>query len=158
MQKINQVGIVLEELSASQLSYFAIKNINEYIEDNCNDFVVFFENMTGSVIQPQFATMAINEIWSFNGPVIATSVSTAMSLSKSHSVTKKYFYVWDLEWSRRHGKDYDYISTAYTNPEIELIARSKDHAVAIENYCNRKVSGIVPNFNITKLMDTINHE
>ncbi|MAF25509.1 hypothetical protein CL634_08060 [bacterium] len=158
MRKINQIGIILEELSASQLSYFAIKNVNEYIEDSLDDFVIFFENITGTVIQPEFATMAINEIWSFNGTAVATSVSTALSLLKSHSVTKKYFYVWDLEWSRRHGRDYDYISAAYINPEIKLIARSKDHATAIENYCNRKVSGIVPNFNITKLMDIINHE
>ena len=158
MQKINQTGVILEELSSSQISYFAIKNINEHVEDNSDDFVVFVENMTGTVIQPQFATMGINEIWSFNGPTIATSVSTALSLLKSHSATKKYFYVWDLEWARSHGKDYDYNITAYIDPKLKLIARSKDHAVAIENYCNRKVSGIVPNFNITKLMDIINHE
>mgnify|MGYP003644319567 CR=1 FL=1 len=158
MQKHNQTGIILEELSASQISYYAINNINEYLKSSVDDFVVFFENMSGSVIQPQFSTMGINEIWSFSGPTVATTVSTALSLLQSHSITKKYFYVWDLEWSRPRGADYDYIVTAYNNPELQLIARSKDHAKAIKNYCNRDVCGVVPNFNIKNLMDVINHE
>ena len=110
--------------------------------------------MTGTVIQPQFATMGINEIWSFNGPIIATSVSTALSLLKSHSATKKYFYVWDLEWTRPHGHDFLYNIKAFKN--INLIARSDEQAEAIKNYCNIDVSGIVEDFNLQELYKVTN--
>ena len=155
MQSLKQIGIVLEELSASQLSYYAVNEINRYSEDSDLDFVMFFENSTPSIVQPQFATMAVNELWAFNGVGISTSVSTALSLLKSHSVKKKYFYVWDLEWTMQSGRDYDYNIKAFINPELELIARSKDHALAIENYCNRPVKHVVSNFNMKKLMEVI---
>ena len=69
--------------------------------------------------------------------------------------SKKFFYVWDLEWARQHGKEFDYIVKAYSNKEVNLIARSDDHAKAIKNYCNRDVCGIVPNFNMDQLMEII---
>tara|TARA_Y100000592_G_C5431540_1_gene298626 strand:- start:405 stop:881 length:477 start_codon:yes stop_codon:yes gene_type:complete len=158
MQKRKKTGIILEDLNASQVSYYAIKNINKYLEDSLDDFVLFFESAGNSVIQPQCSSMGINELWSFDGTAIATTVSTCLSLAQSHSTLDKYFYVWDLEWSRPRGVDYDYIVTAFNNPEIKLIARSKDHAKAIKNYCNRDVCGVVPNFCVENLMKVINNE
>ena len=45
---------------------------------------------------------------------------------------------------------------AFSDESIDLVARSKDHAKAIENYSNRKVKHIVENFNIEKLMRIAN--
>ena len=66
MQKNNQIGFLVNETVSSQKSFNLIKNINEYIEENGNkeDFVVFFENSTSSVLNPKFALMSFNEIWS----------------------------------------------------------------------------------------------
>ena len=118
MQKNKQIGVIVDDLSASQLSYYLIKNINEFLEDGLDDFVVL----------------------------------------KSFSPERKIFYVWDLEWLRRHGKEFENTVKAFTDSEVTLIARSKEHALAIENYCNTKIKHIVEDFNIKKLIRIINDE
>lgn len=156
MPKSNQIGFIVDDVSASQLSFNLIKNINEYSKDSHDDFVVFFENSTSAILNPNFSLMSSNEIWSFEGSLFATNMFTAASLQKCFAPTKKFFYVWDLEWTRRHGKDFEFAIQTFSDPSIELIARSNDHAKAIENYCNRKVKNIVSDFNIEKLVRIIN--
>ena len=156
MPKSKQIGFLIEDTSASQLSFNLIKNLNEYSKDSQDDFVVFFENSTASVINPNFSLMSSNEIWSFAGSLFATSVATAMSMQKCFAPKNKLFYVWDLEWTRRHGRDFELAIQVFSDPNIDLIARSKEHAKAIENYCNRNVSNVVNDFNIEQLMRIIN--
>ena len=69
-----------------------IKNINNHLQDNNDDFVVFFENSTASVLSPNFSLMSVNEIWSFEGSLIATNVSTAISMRKCFAPKNKLFY------------------------------------------------------------------
>ena len=117
MPKVKKVGVVVDDLSASQLSYHIIKNINKQVEESDTDFVAFFQNSTASMLPMHFSSMCINEIWSF-----------------------------------------EYIIQAFNKDDIQLIARSKDYAKAIKNYCNKDVVGVVDNFNIKQLMEIINHE
>lgn len=158
MPKVKKVGVVVDDLSASQLSYHVIKNINNHVEKSDTDFVAFFQNSTASMLPMHFSSMCINEVWNFDGAVIATSVSTVLSISKTFSPKQKYFYVWDLEWCRTKGREFEYIIQAFNKDDIKLIARSEDYAKAIKNYCNKDVVGIVNNFNIKQLMEIINHE
>jgi hypothetical protein len=153
----NKIGIILEDLSASQLSYYVIKNINEYVGSDNYDFVIFFENSATSILQPDVSIMSISEIWGFDGTLISTSISTTLSMINTFAKSK-YFYVWDLEWVRGHGKDFHYLIQAYNNKDVELIARSKEHALAVENYCNRKVDHVINNFDLKKIMRTINEQ
>ena len=78
--------------------------------------------------------------------------------SLDRKVEEKYFYIWDLDWHRQNGRDFEYTIQAYNNPQLNLIARSSSHAKAIKNYCNRDVCGVVDNFNIDQLMGVINNE
>jgi hypothetical protein len=158
MPKVKKVGVVVDDLSASQLSYHIIKNINKQVEESDTDFIAFFQNSTANMLPMHFSSMCINEIWSFDGVAIATSVSTVLAISKTFSPKQKYFYVWDLEWCRTKGREFEYIIQAFNKDDIKLIARSKDYAKAIKNYCNRDVVGVMDNFNIKQLMDIINHE
>ena len=159
MQKNKQLGFMIEESSSSQLSFNLIRNINEYVTENQDDFVVFFENSTANVINPEFSFMSLSEIWNFKGHLFATTISTAMSLKKCFATEQKYFYVWDLEWMRPamgQNIEFERVVQAFSDESIDLVARSKDHAKAIENYSNRKVKHIVENFNIEKLMRIAN--
>jgi hypothetical protein len=61
MQKINKVGVVIDDLSAGQLSYHIIKNINNYVEESSTDFVAFFQNSTSNMMPMTFSSMCINE-------------------------------------------------------------------------------------------------
>ena len=111
-----------------------------------------------------FAVMDTTEIWGFNGVLISTCVSTTAEIIKSVNPSKKYFYVWDLEWYRSHLAGFqqrrDYISTvqAFIHPSVNLIARSQSHALAIKNYCNRDVCGIVEDFNIEQIEQVVQNE
>ena len=111
----NKIGIIIDDLSASQLSYYVIKNINEYLGSDDCDFVIFFENSSTSILQPEVGTMNINEIWGFDGILISTSVSTTLSMINTFAKAK-YFYVWDLEWLRGQKRQYKKYSDVYTNP------------------------------------------
>ena len=149
-----KLGVMLEDTSANQLSYYVIRNLNFATNnDKDEDFVVFFENATPSVIQPAFAIMNSSEIWNFDGVLISTTATNTLLSINAIAPKKKFFYVWDLEWARPHGKGFNYMIKAYSNKEVNLIARSDDHAKAIKNYCNRDVCGIVPDFN--QLMEVI---
>ena len=151
-----KLGTLIEDTSANQLSYYVIRNLNLATSDNEDeDFVVFFENATPNVIQPAFAVMNSSEIWNFDGVLISTTAANTLLSINAIAPAKKFFYVWDLEWTRSHGKDFDYMIKAYKNKEGNLIARSDDHAKAIKNYCNRDVCGIVSNFNINQLMEIV---
>ena len=106
MPKNNQIGFLVDNTMANQLSYNLIKNINDYLENSSDDIVLFFENSTTSILPPNFSLMSTNEIWSFEGSLFATSVSTSLSVQKSFAPKNKFFYVWDLEWTREHGRDF----------------------------------------------------
>ena len=137
----NKIGFIVDDLSSSQLSYEVISSINSFDTSFDQDFVVFFENSSPMVIEPFFGVMNLQELWGFDGIAIATSVSSCLSLSNTQSPIKKFFYVWDLEWSRNRSS-YDQGIQAFLKEDINLIARSEDHAKAIKNYCNRDVVGI----------------
>ena len=141
MQESKQIGFIVDNLSSSQLSYDLVTSINNHDKKYDEDFVVFFENSSPVVKEPHFALMGIHELWNFYGVGIATSSSSCFSLIKSNAPIKKFFYVWDLEWFRAKNA-YSYIIDAFTNENVNLIARSKDHAKAIKNFCNREICGI----------------
>jgi hypothetical protein len=103
------------------------------------------------------AGMNVSEIWSYSGILISTTIDNTILLSKAAINATKLFYVWDLEWLRDK-KDYVYNMQAFRNPQIQLMARSKDHAQAIEKYCNRQVSIVLPNFNLGGLVQIFQQE
>ena len=64
MPKNNQIGFLVDNTMANQLSYNLIKNINDYLENSSDDIVLFFENSPTSILPPNFSLMSTNEIWS----------------------------------------------------------------------------------------------
>jgi hypothetical protein len=151
-----KVGILMSDFSCSQLSFYVIRNVNEACNTSPkNDYIGFFENLSGNVIEPSFCLMNMSEVWGFEGFLVATSASTALTLIKAVTPSKKYFYVWDLEWIR-NPHNYHTLLAIYRHPSINLIARSETHAKAIENFCNKRVVGVMDDFNLSDLGDIIN--
>lgn len=151
-----QLNFLVNDLSASQLSFFLTKEINDLadrLETSHIDCIVFYENLAQLSIAPNFAVMQMAEAWAQSQPIVATSLSTAAKLIDFPATRRKFFYVWDLEWLRGQRRIYNWYSPIYTNPELSLIARSEEHARIIRNCFNREVCGIVENF---KLGDMIN--
>ena len=148
------IGIVIPHLGSSQTAFYALKEINRLVEQKYeHDLVIFFEQLVSPLIQPQCATMCINELMSFRGILITTNIdNTTMAIARnSNSNNKLIFFVWDLEWMRPNKNIYLYNYKAF-NSVHQLIARSQNHALAIENYSNRKVDKVLERFDLEEII------
>ena len=150
-----QAGVIVDYLGLSQKSIEITKELNKI--DKLSDYwdvVVFFRSFGRIMKPPKFALLPEEELWGFNAPVISTDLKTTDSLLKCFSPTKKFFYLFDLEWiSNRYS--IDYLSSIYLNEELELIARSKNHARIIES-CWKKPIAIIENFNYEQITELLN--
>lgn len=147
----SRVSFLVNNIGASQLSYFLINEINH----SDVDAIVYYETMHRQMLTHKFATMQMVEAWNQNVPAIATSLSTAHKLLNFPGPPLKFYYVWDLEWQRPHNPHYELYHTAMLNPNMELIARCKNHKDALENCFNREVRYIVNDFNMKEIEDVI---
>lgn len=151
---MNKIGILINNLGLNQLANGLIHHTNEYLEKNQNfDIIAFVENVVNPSDTPHFAVMNLNEAWEYDGTLIATSLSTANKLLSFPGAKRRLFYVWDLEWVFMDG-NFDELNAVYSNPKLELIARSDEYAKIIERCWNRPVKAVVDDCDIGAL---INH-
>lgn len=149
-----KAGVIVESLGMSQSAMQITRSINKAVSlEEYWDIVVFYTQYDKILLSPHFAMMDVAEIYGFDGPIISTNVETTKIALGCKSATKKFFYVWDLEWTHRVF-DVDEINKIYMNPEIELIARSEEHSSIIEN-CWKKPIAVIENFNHEKLTELI---
>ncbi len=113
---------LVNNLLPSQLNFLLIKTLNQEVIKN-------------RFIAP---TMHISNAYAYNGTIMATTLSTAEKLIIFPSPAKKYFLVWDLEWLRIKQRNFRFLSSIYSNPDLILVARSEDHKQVIENCWNVK--------------------
>ena len=153
---MDNFSVLLSDVGSSQLSFYAITEINKLSKtEPLIDGVLFYENISSSCMPANFSIMPISECWINTGPVVATCVSTASKLLSFPS-EKKFFYVWDLEWIRnRQIKRYEDYLNVYTDESMSLIARSKPHAQIISNCFNRNVDYILSDFSAQEFLEII---
>lgn len=148
------IGIVVPHLGASQIAFSAIKAINQLVAEKWeDDLILFFEQLVQPVISPKCAVMCINELMSFKGNLITTTIdNTIMSEARSTRKTNHIiYYVWDLDWTRPGKNIYLYNLQAF-NRAHKIIARNNNHKKSIENYSNRKVDLVLKNFDIREII------
>lgn len=149
----NRLGMVLPSLAPSQLAFSCVRETNQFLANNAGfDFSLFVEEWTTRCIQPHFGTFEIQMVSAYPGVLLATTLSTARHVIDAMSAQSRYFYVWDLEWMRGQN-EYGEMNEVYSSPLIHLLARSDEHAHAIEKMWNRKVHAVVPEFSMAKLCD-----
>jgi len=158
MKNLKNFSVLVKNSGASQLSFYIINQLNKMSEENPDiDAILFYENRHKNCLPANFSVMQISEARNQLGPVIATSFYTAYKLIDFTS-NQKLFYVWDLEWIRSDGaiiKQYESYKSVYTDPSLELIARSSSHKSVIENAFNREVKYIVEDFNFSKILEIL---
>lgn len=151
---MKSIAAIVDNLGPSQMSFYLIKRFNNLIKNVDYAPLCFYNNLTRPVITPFFGCANISSLSSFKGAAIATSIETAGLLLNTYNKMNRYLYVWDLEWLR-HPIDFNGAMSIFRNPKIKIIARSDDHRRAIENYANKKVSGIVEDWSTEDLMKII---
>ena len=93
-------------------------------------------------------------MWTFEHPVISTTVESTRKLIKSPQPTKKFFYVMNLEWLYMQSILYDDLQKVYTHKDIELIARSSSHFKLLES-CWKKPLCTIEDFNYKQIYKLI---
>lgn len=146
----NRAGIVVDAIKLSQMSIYLCKALNKIEQQTDLDVIVFNARWERLPMVARFAILQHFEVWGFDAPVMATDIKTAYRLLKCPLPTKKYFYVWDLEWIFNPPKPYQFYANIYQNDDLQLIARSKSHA-DILNKCWQKPIDIMENFDHEKL-------
>jgi len=149
-----RAGIIVDALGVSQLAMTLIGELNQLHKLNEPiDIVVFYHRYDKLLKSPLFAMLQEQEMWGFNVPVMATSLATAKRLISSVKPTKKFFYVWDLEWTFDN-HEFSNISSIYCHPDIQLIARSQEHFDIISD-CWQEPVAILEDFNYERLVDIL---
>jgi len=150
-----KVGVVLNDLGASQSAFMAISFANTLLVNNLlTDITLFFCTNVPVVTRPMVAAINVDKIHQFKGLLVATDLYTASLVAKTNA--DKALYLWDLEWLRDRGS---YIAnvTLLKNSGFKLFARSEYHAKAIENYCG-VVPTVLPQFNLLEMVKTYEKE
>ena len=144
-------------MGRSQFSFQLTRELNlSVINNHALDICVFVENIVQIPFQQYFPIMSMYYAYNYTGPLIATSLTTTKKLINLPLKNKKFFYIWDLEWTQIKDKKYMELAEIYKNEDISLLARSKTHAKLIEKAWDRNVVGIAPDFKIKELTEIIN--
>jgi len=86
----------------------------------------------------------------FDGVTITTNIDTANTAIKTNNNSKKFLYLWDMEWLR-NPMDFNYVNSVLSNDDIAIISRSNSHSDLINNYCNKEVAGVVQDWDMEQL-------
>jgi len=152
---MKKIAAVLDTLSASQNSFYLIKEFNKLHKNYEYSPVCFYTNLSATPVKTFFACMNVSYYSHFDGATIATSIETADTILKTkNGSAKKFLYLWDLEWIRKP-MDFNYVNSVLSHPNLAIISRSNSHKQLIENYCNREVAGVVEDWNMEQLEQII---
>jgi hypothetical protein len=154
---MNKIGIAVPNLGAGHMTYCLIRNVNLWMHERFDtDITLFYETLALPCLPPNCAVMQIHEGFSYDGPMIATSLSTADKLARWPGPSRRLFYTWDMEWLRMPQKSFEQLRGIYANPDLELVARGQDHARLLEDVWNVKVRAVVEDFDLNELLKVIN--
>lgn len=139
-----KLGILTNKVDISQLGVTLTAEVNALVISKGIDVIVFHHDWEIVPAIPHFAFLQEKEVWGFDAPVIATNVFQAEKLIRAPRPTRKYLYVWNLEWLYED-TDYNIYAHIYQHDNLELIARSVSHAQIIEQ-CWKKPAFIMDDF------------
>ena len=94
--------------------------------------------------------MDVQEVWAFPHSVIATSVETAKILLECPLPTKKFFYIWDLDWLYKNG-DFQEYRQIYR--ELTPIVRCEEHAQVIRKCWLQQSVKVIEDFNHEQIIE-----
>ena len=147
-----RLGVLIKTLGMSQQSFNITQEGNAIASSRGDiDLTVFFADHDKIPTFCKFALMQNNQLWGYKGPVICTDVDLAKILIRCPTPSKKYLYMWNLEWLYIH-RPYREWASIIMNDDIELLARSPAHYDVIKK-CWKKPVMILEDFNHEQLID-----
>lgn len=149
-----KISAIIDNLGPSQNAFYMIKEFNKMAASYSFSCSAFINRITSPVIKPLFSCPIVAYFSGYNGIAIATTIREALSILNSSNNSKKYLYLWDLEWIYKP-QQYEHVYNVLANPKLKIIARSDSHARLIESFCNKTPSAIVENWNKDQLIKAV---
>ena len=151
------IAAVIDHVGPSQKSFYLIKEFNRICSFGSTSVTAFVSRSAIPVCPPMFSVQNVTFISGYHGTAIATTLSEADTLLKSYNKSKKYLYLWDMEWLTNPAS-YATTCNILLDDRLSLIARSQSHADLIVNFCNKAPVGIVDNWEIKTLLSIVEPE
>jgi len=148
------IAAVIEHLGPSQKSFYLIKEFNRALNYQEICVSAFFEKSTVPVVPTMFSCKNVSFISGYHHNAISTTLGEADILLKSSNNSRKFLYLWDLEWLYTP-KKYSDVCKILLDDRLSILARSESHANLIENFCNKKVIGVIDNWNLNQIIDIL---
>jgi len=155
---MKQFGIMTHGLDSSQQGSMIVDNLNKLTQNNYDiDPILFYREYHKPISTPYFTLMNDIEAWNFHHPVIATDVKSARRLLDCPGPSKKFLYIMNLEWLYiNHAFSYETFAQVYTHDDLNLIARSDEHAKIITN-CWKPPMAIIKDFNEVGILEMLGY-
>jgi hypothetical protein len=149
-----QVGVVIDNVGSSQVSYLAITKSNEAIDNNpLVNLALFVSSLSIPCVQVRVPRFHVKDATTFDGWLIMTTVDAAIAV-KNCTRAKKCYYINDIEWSRAWFKHPDAISSIMTDPAVVKVFRSKDHmAFAAKTWPHLSECVVIKDFEIPTFLE-----
>lgn len=145
----DSIGILVNSLDISQKTVSIVQSL---LKTNNPKIFVFYNEFPDVDINLPCTVLHMKEAWSFKGVLVSTCLYTTKQMLNMYGARKKYFYVWDFEWTKQQ-YNYNDIADVYLSDDLQLLARSQDHKKVIDNCW--KPSQVIEDFEyeqLTKLL------
>jgi hypothetical protein len=151
---MKSIATIVNALDHTQMAFYMIKELNKTLGDVEYSPICFYSTLSHPPVIPFFACMNTSYYSRFDGATVATSIETANMMLKTKNNSRKFLYLWDLEWLRRP-LNFDDVISVLCHSDISIIARSNSHKDMITNYCNKEPAGIVDDWSIDQMEEII---
>jgi len=119
------IGIIVDEIVNSPQNYFLFKTFNELSKSH--DCYLFTSGIKELPIENKFSIMQQLEALHHPGILISTTMLNAQIAANSLTATKKYYYIWNFEWTMLNQFAFHQLDKIFYNDDVELIANSSTH-------------------------------
>jgi hypothetical protein len=148
------IGFIFEHLAISQKNYLALLNLNNLCKMYAGiDICIFSQHIIPPCIKPSYPVFDIKDLSFWNNQVlVSTNIGTTIS-ALSTNTSLVYHYAFDPEFIDYFDKTF--MSRAFCDSRVRVIVRHEDHKKLIEEEFGIDVWGIVPDFDVEKLIKLI---
>lgn len=146
------IGIIVDDIESTPFMHTLFRELNKLSENY--DCYLFANQVKALPTHNNFCILQQIEALEHQGTLISTSLINTQILANSLTCEEKYYYVYDLDWTRMQNFNSKQLTTIFLNKDINLLARSESHyEVLRKNF--KPPKGIIHNWNHQQIAEYI---
>lgn len=150
-----QLGILVDNLGNNQISFNIINEVNSLIFSKSEvSPTVFYKNPSNEVLKLASAATSLDKAYFYKGIVISTNLDLALFSLNMPSPTKKYLYLYEIEWSLTPKFDFN-LTNIILNKLDGIICPSIAYQNELLNYSGISAKLVVPNFKLKEIINEL---